>query len=154
MCIGVACTATKCICIYECNGKHSEEITYKTFMNHIKENSLLIHDKDNSHNKLIRELKLSDRSYDSKLLKNLDDKNNPLYRVNNLHNLLKKFLNTHSSFNRYSLQDYLNLFSFIMNPPSEPLEKVKFLLNRLFVVQHTLKYREFYQNRLRNENEN
>ena len=58
---------TKCICFFECYGKPSEDITYSTFYKHIKENSLLLNDKDNSHCKLIKELNLRERSYYSKL---------------------------------------------------------------------------------------
>ena len=145
MCIGVACTCTQCICLYECNGKPSEEETFDTFKSHISKNSLLLHDKENSHTKLINELELSDRSYDSRILKKLDANKNPLKRINDLHNLLKQFLDAHSGFKRDHLQDFLNLFTFIMNPPSEKLEKIKFLLNRSFQVHKTLKYRDFYK---------
>lgn len=44
--------------------------------------------------------------------------------------LLKSFLNSHSGFNRDDLQNYLNLFSFIVNAPYNKLEKVKILLDK------------------------
>jgi hypothetical protein len=43
--------------------------------------------------------------------------------------MLKLFLNAHSGFIREDLQDYLNLFCFVMNPPRDKHKKVeKFLL--------------------------
>ncbi|MGB4407807.1 MAG: hypothetical protein WBI82_13170 [Sphaerochaeta sp.] len=43
--------------------------------------------------------------------------------------MLKLFLNAHSGFIRDDLQDYLNLFCFVMNPPRDKHKKVeKFLL--------------------------
>ena len=48
-------------------------------------------------------------------------KDNPLYRVNRIHALLKLFLDTHNSFEREEIQVYLNLFSFVMNPPTDHL---------------------------------
>lgn len=145
MCIGVACTLKKCICFYECNGKPSESIAYNTFCNHIEPNSTIYHDKDNSHSKLINDLSLKHYAFDSKLIKNLDSDSNPLNRINNLHNLLKQFLYAHSGFNRDHLQDFLNLFTFIMNPPKEKLEKIKLLIDKSFTIHKTLKYRDFYK---------
>ena len=54
---------------------------------------------------------------------------NTMFAINHIHFLLKRFLNAHSSFDREDLQDYLNLFCFIMNPPEEEQEKVAQLLN-------------------------
>ena len=41
-----------------------------------------------------------------------------LDRVNELCNLLQRFLSSHSGFMRDELQGYLNLFSIIVNPPA------------------------------------
>ena len=64
-------------------------------------------------------------------------------RINDLHNLLKQFLDAYSGFKRDNLQEFLNLFAFIMNHPSEKLEKIKVLLNKSFHVHKTLKYQDF-----------
>ena len=50
----------------------------------------------------------------------------------------------HNSFNRDSFQGYLDLFSFAMNPPSDPLEKVDLLLNLSFKTSKTLRYRDLF----------
>ena len=72
------------------------------------------------------------------------DLDNPLYRVNRIHALLKVFLNAHNSFDREKLQGYLDLFTFAMNPPANNLEKVEILLNLAFHTPKSLKYRDFY----------
>ena len=94
---------------------------------------------------LIDALNLKDEAYDATEIKDLPDKDNPLNRVNEVHARLKNFLYTHNSFDRDSMQGYLNLFSFAMNPPSDHLEKVELLLNRAFLTRKTLRYRSFYR---------
>jgi hypothetical protein len=77
-------------------------------------------------------------------LKGLLDKDNPLYPVNRAHAILKMFLNAHSGFMRDDMQGYLNLFSFVTNPPDEMLEKVELMIKRAFNNPKTLRYRDFY----------
>lgn len=93
---------------------------------------------------LVKELALNSVSYASKELKELLDKDNPLYPVNRAHAILKMFLNAHSSFNRDELQGYLNLFSLVSNPPDELLQKVEFVIFSAFDNPKTLRYRDFY----------
>ena len=64
--------------------------------------------------------------------------------VNILCYLLKKFLNSHSRFDRSHLQNYLNLFYFMVNKPYNKLEKVKILLDKAICNPKTLHYRVFY----------
>lgn len=66
-------------------------------------------------------------SYASKDLKNFADSENPLdsVNVNRIHCLLKMFLNAHSGFSRDDLQNYLNLYFFVINPPTDHLEKLR-----------------------------
>ena len=78
-------------------------------------------------------------------IKNLPDSDNPLNRVNQVHARLKDFLYAHNSFNRDSIDGYLNLFTFVMNPPHDHMEKVELLLNRAFKTRKTLRYRSFYK---------
>ena len=65
---------------------------------------------------LISALHLKNEAYNADEIKKLPDKENPLNRVNEVHARLKNFLYAHNSFNRDSMQGYLNLFSFAMNP--------------------------------------
>lgn len=144
MCIGVACDKTRTICIFEGYGKPSQKRTLESFKEHIAIGSTLIHDEDNAHKKLIQELSLNSIAYDSRKIKLLSDKDNPLNRVNRIHYLLKNFLHSHTSFNRDKIQGYLNLYTFVMNPPSDHLEKVDLLMNLAFQNPKTLRYRDFY----------
>ncbi|MDY5056571.1 MAG: hypothetical protein SPE84_04355 [Bullifex sp.] len=64
---------------------------------------------------LADELLLQSETYNAKLLKGVPDKDNPLMPINRKCFFLKKFLNSHSGFDREELQNYLNLFAFIMN---------------------------------------
>ena len=75
-------------------------------------------------------------------MKGLEDKANPLAPVNDVHDRLKKFLNAHAGFSRKHIQDYMNLFAFVRNPPYDPLEKVELLLNLAFSNPKMLRYRD------------
>ena len=144
LCIGVACNDERIVCIFEGKGRPSKKKTYASFKDIIAHGATLVHDMDNTHSILIEKLGLSSEAYDAKALKGIPDKENPLRRVNEVHARLKNFLYAHNSFNRDSLQGYLDLFSFAMNPPSDPLEKVDLLLNLSFKTSKTLRYRDLF----------
>jgi hypothetical protein len=144
ICIGVATDKRHTIFLVEGTGKPSQKRTLETFRNHIKPGSMLIHDREFTHAKLIQELALESVAYASKDLKNLSDKENPMNPVNRAHAILKKFLNTHSSFNRDDLQGYLNLFAFVTNPPDDLLEKVELLIKTAFENPKSLRFRDYY----------
>mgnify|MGYP002344519454 FL=1 len=144
MCIGVACDRSHAFCILEGCGKPSQKKTYESFKDHIEPGSTLIHDKENAHRKLVRELKLESIVYNSREIKKLSDKDNPMNRVNRIHYLLKNFLYAHKSFDRDKMQGYLNLFTFVMNPPVDNLKKMEILLDLAFENSKTLRYHEFY----------
>ena len=73
-----------------------------------------------------------------------EDLDNPLDPVNNIHYLVKRFLYAHGGFRRSQVQSYLNLYSFILNPPSDKLEKVDKLLNLAFENPKLLRFRDRY----------
>ena len=123
-------------------GKPSQKRSFEAFKDHIKPGSILIHDKEKTHKKLVDKLNLKSISYSSAELKGLADSENPLDPVNRIHCLLKMFLNAHSGFSRDDLQNYLNLYSFVINPPSDHLEKVEKIINSVFENPKSLKYRE------------
>ena len=142
--IGVATDKVNTIFLVEGKGKPSQKKTYETFGKRIAPNSILIHDKEPAHKKLVKELSLVSISYASKELKELLDDDNPLYPVNRAHAIMKMFLNAHSGFKREDLQGYLNLFSLVTNPPDEMLEKVEIVIKLAFDNPKTLRYRDFY----------
>ncbi|MCL1880580.1 MAG: transposase [Oscillospiraceae bacterium] len=145
ICIGVATDRKQSLFLIEGTGKPSQKKTFETFKNHIEHGSILIHDKESAHAKLVKELSLKSRAYCSKELKGLTDKENPMNPVNRVHHILKHFLNAHSSFDRDNLQGYLNLFAFVTNPPVDMLEKVELVMKIAFQNPKLLRYREFYR---------
>jgi len=142
--IGVATDKQHTVFLVEGTGKPSQKKTLETFQKHIKPGSTLIHDEEPAHKKIVQELALKSITYASKDLKGLSDKDNPLNPVNRIHAILKKFLNAHSGFIRSNLQDYLNLFAFVTNPPMDLLAKVELVINMAFQNPKSLRYRDFY----------
>lgn len=145
-CIGIGYDSKNLIAIVEGMGKTSKDRTKSTFLNHIEPGSTLIHDDEKSHKVLVNKLKLINKSYKSKKLKNLTDKENPLDKINNQCDLLKKFLYSHSGFDRDDLQNYLNFFCFMNSKPLNKLKKVEKLLELSLTTRVTLRYRDLFKN--------
>ena len=141
ICIGVATDKQNTIIMAEGFGKPSQAMSYNAFLTHIARGSTLVHDKESTHKKLVRKLSLISEEYSAKELKGLEDFENPLDPVNHLHYLIKRFLYAHSGFERSELQGYLNLYAFVLNPPSDRLEKVDILLNLAFQNPRLLRFR-------------
>ncbi len=141
ICIGVATDKAQVICLVEGFGKPSQKKIFDSFRSHVVPESILIHDKEGVHKKLIKELGLKNQAYLSKDLRGMDDKSNLLNPVNDIHDRLKKFLNAHSGFSRGHMQDFMNLFAFVRNSPYNPLEKVEKLLDFAFANPKMLRYR-------------
>lgn len=142
MCIGVGCDDKgHVLCILEGVGKPSNKGTLEAFANHIRPGSRLIHDKERSHAVLASMLDLEREVHDSKELRRMPDKENPMNRVNQTCNMLQKFLNAHSGFDRSQMQGYLDLFCFIMNPPHNKYEKLEKLLTLAIRNPRLLRYR-------------
>lgn len=142
ICIGVATDKKQTVCLVEGYGKPNQRNSFQAFKNHIKPGSVLIHDKESVHRKLVEKLSLKSQAYASKDLKKLADSENPLNPVNRIHNLLKMFLNAHSGFNREELQGYLNLYAFVINPPADHLLKVEKIVKNVFENPKSLRYRD------------
>ena len=143
-CIAIGYDGKYVYAAVEGKGKPSQKKTLKAYENHIEEKSLLIHDKEKSHRILVKKLSLEEEVYDSNELKKLEDKDNPLKEVNHICYLLKRFLRAHGGFSRDELEDYINLFCFIYNPPEEKLEKVKKLLDSAMHFTKSIKFRDLY----------
>lgn len=143
-CIAIGYDRTNVYAFLEGVGKTSQKKTKVAFINHIASKSHLVHDKEKSHKILIKELALPEESYDANECKKLKDKDNPLNEKNQQCRMLQGFLKAHSGFDRDDLQNYLNLYSFIMNPPTNKLEKVEKLLIRAINNPKTLKYRDVF----------
>jgi transposase-like protein len=144
ICIGVATDKVRSVLLVEGTGKPSQKKIFTAFGGHIERGATLIHDKESAHRKLVEKLELKSIAYASIDLKKFPDRDNPLNPVNRLHAILKSFLNSHSGFDRQYIQDYLNLFAFVSNPPHEMLEKVEKIINLAFQNPRLLRYRDFY----------
>ncbi len=141
--MGIGCDKTGHVfCRIEGMGKPNQKKTMEIFKDHIKEGSRIEHDMEKTHKPLVEALKLISTEYNSSDLKGLPDKENPLNPINSSCRELKAFLNSHKSFHRENLPDYLNLFTFIYNPPRDPHEKIKLILNWIFEMPKTLSYRD------------
>lgn len=114
------------------------------FGTHVAPGSTLTHDMEKGHRRLVREPGLKDRPHNARLICKLPDDENPLYKVNRLCYLLKRFLRSHSGFNRADLDGYLDLFSVMMNPPENKMEKAALVLNRAMRNPKTVRFRDFY----------
>lgn len=119
ICIGVGCDGSgRSVFAREGLGKTSGARTMEALGPHIAPGSALVHDKENGHNRLVRELGLKSVAYDSKAICRLPDDENPLREVNRLCFLLKALLDSHSGFDRDDLKGYLDLFWVVANPPA------------------------------------
>lgn len=132
ICIGVATDKKQSVLRVVNTGRPSQKQIFESFKNHIESSSIVVHDKEIGHRKLVKELSLKSTVYSSKELKGLPDNENPMNPVNCVHSILKAFLNAHNGFDRKYIQGYLNLFAFISNPPDNLLEKVEFIVNLAF----------------------
>ena len=99
---------------------------------------------ENAHNRLIRELSLESEAYNSKEVSRLPDRDNPLRALNRLSSPVKEFLHRHSGFDRDDIDGWLDLFSVIMNPPDDKMEKAAMVLDRAMSNPKTVRYRDFY----------
>ena len=145
ICIGVAADDSGHVYVRrEGLGKTSKSKTWETFGGHIAKGSKLVHDMEGAHDILVSKLELKSERHNSKLLKGVPDELNPLEPVNRICFLLKRFLGSHSGFDRDDLPGYLDLFSVAANAPDDKLEKVAMVLDRAMRCPKTLRFRDFY----------
>ena len=128
-------------------GKPSGERARAAYCPHLEKGLTLVHDKENAHNAVVRDRKLVSEAHDSRVIKRLPDDENPLWKVNRLCFLLRLFLDGHSGFDRTNFDGWLDLFSVMMNPPEDRLEKAAMVLDRAMTSPNTLRYREYYRQR-------
>ncbi|MDR2704217.1 MAG: hypothetical protein LBC02_00415 [Planctomycetaceae bacterium] len=81
ICIGVATDGSHTIFLVEGTGKPSQKKSYETFKEQIAPGSILYHDKETAHALLVKKLALVSKTYSSKALKGLPDKENPLVTI-------------------------------------------------------------------------
>ena len=140
-------------CAIAGKAKPSKRAIYNAYSNVIAPGSTLIHDDEKCHQILIDKLGLKSEVHPASETKGLADKDNPMDCINDVHALLKRFLRSHSGFNRDYLQGYLDLFCFTMNPPSHPAKKVEILLELAFKKRQIFRYRDLFSSRSREEDD-
>lgn len=146
ICIAVGCDDSGgSIMVRAGLGKLSKGCCWDAYGAHIAPGSRLVHNMENSHSVLVEKLGLVSEAYRSADLRGLDDEHNPLSRVNHMHFLLKKFIHRHSGFDRDDIDDWLNLFSVIVNPSEDRLEKSAMMLDRAMSIPISLCYRDYYE---------
>ena len=151
-CIAVGCDSSKTPYVARMGlGKPSKARTWNAYGGHIERGSRLVHDMEGSHDVLVEKLGLGSERHNSKLIKQLPDKENPLREVNRLCYHLELFLNSHSGFDRGDLDGWLNLFWVIMAKPADKMEKAAMVLDRAMRCPKTLSFRDFYKLHTRSE---
>lgn len=143
LCVGAAKDIHgRVVLIYESTSKPSLKSTWNSLGSHIKEGSLLLHDREKSHSVLVSKLNLTSEEYDAEVIKNLKDEDNPLDSINEIHYLAKRFMRAHGGYNRNNLQDYMNLLSFLLNEPYDRYEKVDLFINMALSAPIVVRYRD------------
>ncbi|NCB71892.1 MAG: hypothetical protein EOM45_08885 [Clostridia bacterium] len=124
------------------NGKPTRQAVLDAFSPRIEKGSTISHDREQAHDPLVEILGLKSLQYDAREIKKLPDSENPLNQVNQYCRLLKLFLKAYSGFIRDDMQDYLNLYFFIMNPPNDKHLKVENFMNLAFDCRILHRYRD------------
>lgn len=122
-------------------GKPSLDSAWKAYSPHIGKGSWLVHDGEKSHRALVQRLGLWDEAYLSEETKGLPDRVNPMWAINDFHAYLRGFMESHPSFGRARLQDWLNLFVFIWNDPRDRREKVALFMEMAMHSHALIRYR-------------
>lgn len=128
-------------------GKPSEGRCRDACGAHIAPGPGLVHDMENSHSAPVEKLGLVSEAHRSADLRGLDDEHNPLSRVNHTRFLPKGFMRRHSGFDRDDIDDWPDLFSVIVSPPEDRLEKAAMVLDRAMSIPISLRYRDYYEQR-------
>lgn len=142
--IGVCCgtDGAKSFLIVAGEGRISREQFVAVYGPHIKKGSTLVHDGDVNHRALVAAKSLKSEVHLSEDTRGMPDSENPLDPINEVHYLAKRFMGSHGAFDRGSLQDWMNLIAFILNPPSDKGEKVLLLIKMMMKCRKTMRYRD------------
>lgn len=112
ICIVVAIDSNKNMVAIICgHGKPSSDRIYKTLHNHIRSNSIIVHDGEKAHNKLIRELNLKSEVYKA----NTKDSSyfEKMGLINNMCSWIKRYIWRFIGMDVENLQTYLNWFIYL-----------------------------------------
>lgn len=114
---------------------------------HVAPGPGLVHDMENPHSALVGRPGPVSEACRSADPRGPDDEHSPLSRVNHTRFLPKGFMHRHSGFDRDDIDDWPDLFSVIVNPPEDRLEKAAMVLDRAMSIPISLRYRDYYEQR-------
>lgn len=144
ICIATATDGKMAVFVATKASKPSKKAILSALGGHIAPGSTLVHDGDNSHSLLVERLHLKSEIHKTSETKGLPDRDNPMDAINDVHSKLKIYLRAHGSFKRQKLQGWLDLFSFIWNPPRSRYDKVVSLIERAISQRKRIKFRDVY----------
>ena len=122
-------------------GKPSMKGALNAYLPHIQGFSHVVHDGEKSHSTIVSATGSTETVIPTWMTKGLADEDNPMDEINRVHRFFKKFLSRHVGFERSSLQDWANLFSFVWNGPSEPKVKAMIFVSMAVRMPGLLRYR-------------
>lgn len=126
-------------------GMADENRIFEALSTHITPGSAIFHDNAVNHGRLVRELGLESVVHPSAKTRNLPASADPLEKINHIHYLLKVFLKAHGRFRRDELQGYLDLFTFLMNPPEGRWTKACRLIEMGMKTLVVKRYADYFQ---------
>ena len=142
----MACDDKHTVCKLIGRGKPSRKTVLAALGEHITPGSTIVHDGESSHELLVSRLSLVSEVHPTSETKGLDDRDNPLDPINDKCARFKRFLRAHSGFNREYFSQLVNLFAFIVNPPTNPYEKVEKALFGILNTPNSLTFRDLFCN--------
>ena len=146
ICIAVGCDdAGRSLVARAGLGRPGKSRCWDAYGGHIERGSRPARDMENAHSILVDRPGPGGVAYRSADPGGLDDAHNPLRRVNHMHFLLRESVRRHSGLRRDRIDDWPDLFSVIVNPPSNRLEKVAMVLDRAMSLPISLPYRGYYE---------
>jgi len=122
-------------------GKPSKKGAANAYLPHVQGFSHIVHDGEKSHSPIVSATGSTETVIPTWMTKGVDDEDNPMDEINRVHRFFKKFLSRHVGFERSSLQDWANLFSFIWNGPNEPKVKAMIFISMAVRKPGLLRYR-------------
>ena len=122
-------------------GKPSKKGAANAYLPHVQGFSHIVHDGEKSHSPIVSATGSTETVIPTWMTKGVGDEDNPMDEINRVHRFFKKFLSRHVGFERSSLQDWANLFSFIWNGPNEPKVKAMIFISMAVRKPGLLRYR-------------
>ena len=146
ICIAVGCDdAGRSLVARAGLGKPGRSRCWDAYGGHIERGPGLVHDMENAHSILVDRLGPGGVAYRSADPGGLDDAHDPLRRANHTHFLLRESVRRHSGLGRDRIDDWPDLFSVIVNPPPDRLERVAMAPGRAMSLPISLPYRGYYE---------